>query len=109
LKPPGADSNFDKGNPNSSGSWAPYKLFNIGNSNPVPLMEFISSIEKSLGIKASKNFLEMQPGDVESTSANTKALEDWTSFKPSTSIQDGIDNFIKWYKEFYKIYGDNHE
>ncbi len=103
LKPPSSDSNFDKDNPNSSGSWAPYKLFNIGNSNPVPLMEFISSIEKSLGIKASKNFLEMQPGDVESTSADTKALEEWTGFKPSTSIQEGIDNFIMWYKEFYKI------
>ena len=102
LKPPTTNSNFDTNNPKSSGSWAPYKIFNIGNSNPVPLMEFISALEKSLGLEAQKNFLNMQPGDVESTSADTLALEEWTGFKPNTTVQNGIQNFVNWYKDFYQ-------
>ncbi|MDC3029028.1 NAD-dependent epimerase [Prochlorococcus sp. AH-716-P20] len=82
-------------------STAPYRIFNIGNSNPIKLMEFISEIENSLGIKAKKEFLEMQPGDVANTFADTTALEKWINFKPNTSVKDGITEFIKWYKKFF--------
>ena len=64
-------------------------------------MEFISEIENSLGIKAKKEFLEMQPGDVANTFADTTALEKWINFKPNTSIKDGITEFIEWYKKFF--------
>ncbi len=85
----------------SSSSWAPYKVFNIGNSKPVPLMEFINEIEKSLGIQAKKEYLDMQPGDVSSTSADTSKLEKWVNYKPNTSINKGISEFINWYRNFY--------
>tara|TARA_Y100001978_G_C23693353_1_gene436073 strand:+ start:659 stop:1681 length:1023 start_codon:yes stop_codon:yes gene_type:complete len=101
-KPPINNINFDFQNPSSSTSWAPYRIFNIGNSNPIPLMEFIKAIEDKLGIKAQKEFLEMQPGDVSSTYADTSSLEDWTGFKPNTSIKKGISEFVDWYKSFYK-------
>ena len=65
-------------------------------------MDFISAIEENLGIKAKKEFLGMQPGDVSATSADTSSLEDWTGFKPNTSIKQGISEFLSWYKEFYK-------
>ena len=83
-------------------SWAPYKVFNIGNSKPTNLMDYIKGIEKELNKKAKIIFEGMQPGDVESTFANTKDLEDWVDFKPSTSIEIGIKNFISWYLSYYK-------
>ena len=86
----------------SSSNWAPYKIFNIGNSNPLPLMEFIQAIENELGISAKKVYLDMQPGDVSSTSADTSKLEKWIDFKPNTSVEKGISEFIKWYRDFYK-------
>ena len=64
-------------------------------------MKYIQAIEASLGIKAKKEFLPIQQGDVQSTASDTKALEDWTGFKPNTSIEVGVDRFIKWYREFY--------
>ena len=90
------NGNFD---PNES--WAPYKIFNIGNSNPTPLMDFIVALEDSLGKKAIKKYLPMQPGDVASTESNNKSLEEWINFKPNTSIKDGISKFVCWYKQFY--------
>ena len=96
------DNSFDQRNPNPSTSWAPYKVFNIGNSKPLPLMEFIYTIEKKLGIKAKKDFFDMQPGDVSCTSADTSKLEDWINFKPDTPLKQGISEFIDWYKFFYK-------
>ena len=102
-KAPLNDDNFDCKDPNSSSSWAPYKIFNIGNSNPIQLMTFIKAIEDSLGVCAKKNFLPMQPGDVPATSANTSLLEEWISFKPNTTVKKGISEFIEWYKDFYKI------
>ena len=83
-------------------SWAPYKVFNIGNSKPTNLMDYIKEIEMQLNKKAKIIFEGMQPGDVESTFANTKDLEDWIDFKPSTSIELGIKNFISWYLSYYK-------
>ncbi len=98
-----SDPNFDYLQPSPSASWASYKIFNIGNSNPINLMDFISTIEEILGIKAKKEFLDMQPGDVASTSADTALLENWVGFKPRTSVKDGIKKFIDWYKDFYNF------
>ena len=98
-----SDFNFDYLKPSPSSSWAPYRIFNIGNSNPINLMDFISTIEEILGRKAKKEFLDMQPGDVASTSADTALLEKWIGFKPKTSVKEGIKKFIDWYKDFYNI------
>ena len=102
-KQPEFNRNYDRDNPNPSSSWAPYKIFNIGNSDPQPLMDYIKSLEYSLDKKAKINFLPMQPGDVKATYANTDLLEEWIGFKPKTTIKYGINEFIKWYKNFYKI------
>ena len=102
-KPPSAKNNFDKGNPNPSKSWAPYRVFNIGNSNPIPLMEYISTLEEIIGKKAEKKFLPLQPGDVKATSASTTALEEYIGFKPETPIKKGITEFVSWYRNFYNV------
>ena len=102
-KPPLSNNKFNKLDPLPSQSWAPYRIFNIGNSKPIPLFEYISAIEKALNIVSKKVFLEMQPGDVQVTSADTSALEKWIDFKPNTPIQEGVDKFISWYRSFYKI------
>tara|TARA_B100001029_G_C15055193_1_gene453812 strand:+ start:389 stop:1438 length:1050 start_codon:yes stop_codon:yes gene_type:complete len=87
---------------NSANSWAPYKIFNIGNSKPTNLNDYISAIEKNLNKKADIILEEMQPGDVEKTHANTNNLEKWIRFKPKTTIDDGIKSFISWYLSYYK-------
>ena len=102
-KPAKSDTTIDKLNPDPSKSWAPFKIFNIGNSNPVSLMEYINALEVTLGIKAKIDYLPMQPGDVEATYANTNYLESYIGFKPETKIKDGIKKFIEWYKDFYRI------
>ncbi len=102
-KPPLSDSTFNKLDPDPSKSWAPYRVFNIGNSSPTPLMEYIAALEKSLNMDAQKIYLPMQLGDVKVTSSDTKLLENWIDFKPHTSIQEGINKFVFWYKDFYKI------
>ena len=102
-KTPTSDESFNKENPKLGSSWAPYKIFNIGNSNPIPLMEYINSIEKAIGKKAKINFKPMQMGDVQCTSADTKALEDFINFKPNTSIDEGISKFVDWYQNFYNL------
>lgn len=89
-------------NPDPSSSKAPYKIYNIGNNNPIKLLDFIECIEKELNIQAKKNLIEIQPGDVISTWADIDDLINVIDFKPQTSINTGIKNFIKWYKEFYK-------
>tara|TARA_B100000212_G_scaffold342049_1_gene327352 strand:+ start:120 stop:1145 length:1026 start_codon:yes stop_codon:yes gene_type:complete len=100
-KPSCPDLNFNKSKPNPSSSWAPYMIINIGNSNSIPVLDFVNLLEKELGIEAIKEFIPMQPGDVKSTSANTDKLESWISFKPSTNIEIGIKNFVKWYLNYY--------
>ena len=102
-KIPSGEENFDKKNPSLHSSWAPHKVFNIGNSSSINLMEFIEIIEKELGQKALKNFMPMQPGDVKLTLADTSLLESYIGYKPSTNLKDGIKEFVKWYKIFYKI------
>jgi UDP-glucuronate 4-epimerase len=81
----------------------PYRIYNIGNNAPVPLMDFITAIEEALGIAAQKEFLPLQPGDVEQTYADVQNLIDEFGYKPSTSVKEGIQNFVEWYKAFYKI------
>lgn len=88
--------------PDSGTSLAPYRLYNIGNNNPVDLMYFIECIEKAVGKEAIKNMLPMQPGDVPSTYANVDALVDDVGFRPKTSIEEGIHRFVDWYRNFYK-------
>jgi len=102
-KPAMAHTNFDRSKPNPSISWAPHRIFNIGNSNPLPLLAFISALEQALGIEAIKQFEPMQPGDVEATAADTTSLEEWVGFKPATPIAVGIGNFVSWYRQFYAI------
>ena len=102
-KVPKGDPNWDSNNPDPSTSSAPYKLYNIGNNNPVELSYFIEVIEKNLGKKAKKNLLPLQPGDVIATYADVSDLEKDVGFKPSTPLEVGIANFIDWYKKYYKI------
>ena len=100
---PQADATWtvEEGTPATSS--APYRVYNIGNSNPVTLMDYITALEISLGKVAQKHMMPMQPGDVLETSADTKALYDVIGFKPQTSVQDGVQRFVDWYKAFYKV------
>jgi len=101
-KPAMPDTDFAPSSPNPATSTGPYRLLNIGNSQPVPLLEFIETIESSLGVKAKKNFMPMQAGDVSVTSADTTELDAWVGFKPSTPLVQGVGRFVQWYREFYK-------
>ncbi len=96
---PNPDWNGDK--PDSATSYAPYKLYNIGNNNPVELMKFIEVLEDCLGKKANKNLLPIQPGDVPETYADVDDLVNDVGFKPATSIEEGIKRFVEWYNEYY--------
>ena len=100
-KKPSGSSNWTGKKPNPSFSSAPWNIFNIGNNNPTELEYFISLIEKNLGKKAIKNYLDMQPGDVEETAADISKLNKATGFVPSTSIEIGIPKFISWYRTFH--------
>jgi len=100
---PEANPGWDGKAPDPGTSFAPYRLYNIGNNSPVGLMEFISSIEKCLGKEAKKNFLPMQPGDVPETFADIDDLMDAVGFKPSTPFEEGIRRFVEWYKKYYRI------
>lgn len=99
---PQADKRYDSNNPNPAISNAPYRIYNIGNSNPVKLEDFIRTIENRLGKKAIKEYLPLQDGDVPKTYAYVDDLIDVTGFKPQTSIKDGIEKFIDWYIKYYK-------
>ncbi|MEG2665321.1 MAG: NAD-dependent epimerase [Hafnia sp.] len=84
-------------------SIAPYRVYNIGNSAPVELMDYIKALEDALGIEATKNMMPLQSGDVLETSADTKALYDVIGFKPETTVKDGVKNFVDWYRGFYAV------
>jgi len=99
---PGPDPDWTSDAPNPSTSCAPYKLYNIGNNQPIALMAFIEAIEKALGQKAVKEYLPLQPGDVPATYADVADLIKDTGFKPATPVEEGINNFVKWYKEYYQ-------
>ena len=89
--------------PDPSSSTAPYKIYNIGNSHPVKLMDFIQAIEEVIGHPAEKVYLPMQPGDVYQTDADTTALQQELGFKPNKSIKDGVRETVEWYRSFYKL------
>jgi UDP-glucuronate 4-epimerase len=91
---------WDSTSPDPGTSTAPYRLYNIGNNNPVPLMDFIGAIEKAIGKTAEKELLPMQPGDVAATYADIDALVDAVDYHPRTPVQEGINNFIAWYLEY---------
>ncbi|WP_199636050.1 NAD-dependent epimerase [Serratia sp. PAMC26656] len=100
---PQADASWtvEQGSPATSS--APYRVYNIGNSSPVKLMEYIRALEQALGIEARKNMLPMQPGDVLDTSADTAELYRVIGFKPETGVEEGVKRFVEWYKSFYKV------
>lgn len=100
---PSKNPNWTGNKPDPATSLAPYKLYNIGNSQPVQLMELIETLENTLGKKAQKNFLPMQPGDVPATYADVEDLAQAVDFRPGTSIATGIKNFVDWYREYYRV------
>ncbi len=89
--------------PDQATSIAPWRIYNIGNNNPVKLMDYINALEKNLGKKAKINFLPLQPGDVQNTYANVDNLKKKFNYKPSTSVADGVSKFVEWYKDYYNI------
>lgn len=100
IPQPNPEWTVENGSPANSS--APYRVYNIGNSSPVELMDYIIALEEALGMVAEKNMMPIQPGDVLETSADTKPLYDLVTFKPQTSVKDGVKNFVDWYKEYYK-------
>jgi UDP-glucuronate 4-epimerase len=103
VKPPKERENWDAKNTSSETSSAPYSIYNIGNNSPVGLMEYIKAIEVALDKESVKNYMGMQPGDVRATYANVDDLYDYIDFKPETTVQEGINKFIEWYKVYYNI------
>ena len=100
---PQADTSWDRINPDPGTSFAPYRVFNIGGSTPVELMRYIEVLEETLGKKAKKNMMPMQPGDVVATCADAADLESVTGFRPQISVEEGIKRFVEWYREYYKV------
>jgi UDP-glucuronate 4-epimerase len=102
-RPSEPNPTFDPANPDPGTSNAPYRVFNIGNSQPTPLNDYIEALEEALGKKAQRNLLPMQPGDVPATSADTTELDKWVGFKPSTPVKEGVRRFVEWYREYYRV------
>lgn len=102
-RPATANQSWTGAQPDPGTSFAPYRLYNIGNNNPVQLGYFIELIENALGKEAVKNMMDLQPGDVPATFADVDALIEDVGYKPATPIETGIKNFIDWYKEYYKV------
>ena len=98
---PNPDWTVEGGSPATSS--APYRVYNIGNSSPVELMDYITALEEALGMEAKKNMMPMQPGDVLETSAETQPLYDLVGFRPQTTVKQGVKNFVDWYKDYYAI------
>jgi UDP-glucuronate 4-epimerase len=97
AKPATPAADFDTAHPDPATSHAPYRIFNIGNSQPVGLLDYIGALEKAMGRQARKNLREMQPGDVPMTAADTSALEAWVGFRPSTPLDVGLRHFVDWF------------
>lgn len=102
-RPATSDPDFNPQAPHPGRSRAPYRVFNIGNHEPVPLLEFIGCVEEALGRQADKRLLPMQDGDVPATFANVDALNDWVEFAPRTGIREGVARFVHWYREHYGV------
>ena len=101
--PATSNVNWNSKQPDPATSRAPWRIYNIGNNNPVQLMDYIKALEKTLGKKAKINFLPLQPGDVPDTYANVDNLKKKFNYKPSTSVISGVSNFVKWYKDYFRI------
>lgn len=101
-KPATSNAAWDPATPDPGSSSAPYRLFNIGNNQPVALMDFIGAIEEALGQEARKDFLPLQPGDVPATFADIDALSDYVDYRPGTPIREGISRFVDWYRSYYR-------
>jgi UDP-glucuronate 4-epimerase len=102
-KPASADPEFDPLQPNPATAAVPHRIFNIGNSRPIPLLRFIEVLEQALGREAIRDLQPMQPGDVPATYADTRALEAWVGFRPSTPIERGVERFASWYREYHGV------
>lgn len=102
-KPATSDPDFDPAHPDPATARAPYRVFNLGNHAPVPLMEYIEALEHALGRTAQKNFLPLQPGDVPATAADIDALEAWVGFRPSTPVRAGVQCFVDWYLRYHGL------
>ena len=100
---PEKNPNWDESIDELGASFAPYRIYNIGNNSPVPLMKFINVLEEKIGKEANKQYMEMQPGDVLRTYADVSELERDIDFKPSTTIEDGLGKFVDWYKQYYNV------
>ena len=98
-----ADANYDAMQGDPARSNVPFRVFNIGNHDPVPLMDFISAIEGAVGREAVKNFLPLQSGDVPATSADVQELEAWTGFRPATPVPEGVRRFVAWYRAYFRV------
>ena len=102
-KVPMPDKNWSGLTPDPASSFAPYRVYNIGNNKPIELLQFIETIEQKVGKKAIKNFLPLQDGDVPETYANVDDLMREIDFRPATPIEEGVAKFVDWYKEYYQI------
>ena len=100
-KPATADPHFDPLHPDPATAAVPHRLFNIGNSQPIPLLRFIEVLEQALGREAIRDLQPMQPGDVPATAADTSALEAWVGFRPTTAIETGVERFAGWYRDYF--------
>jgi UDP-glucuronate 4-epimerase len=100
-EPATPDAAFDAGSPDPATSWAPWRLYNIGNHRPVPLLDYIAALERALGRKATKRMQPMQPGDVRATFAETARLADAVGYSPSTPLEAGLAKFAQWFKSYY--------
>ena len=102
-QPAAADPTWNSNQPDPATSYAPYRVYNIGNNNPVKLMRYINALEDCLGKKAIMEMLPMQPGDVPATQADVSRLERDTGFQPATQVEDGIAKFVTWYRDYYQV------
>ncbi|MFM7228800.1 MAG: NAD-dependent epimerase [Cyanobacteriota bacterium] len=102
-RPATADAAFDADHPHPGRSWAPHRLFNIGNASPTPLLTYVEALEQALDRPAQRRLLPLQPGDVPATAADTSALEAWTGFRPATPVHEGVARFVAWYRAFYQV------
>ena len=102
FKPASRNKNWENEKPDPGSSNSPWRVYNIGNNNPVKLMDCISALEKAIGIEAKKEFLPLQPGDVPDTYADVNDLVLEFDYKPSTPIDSGIKKFVDWYKDYFK-------
>ncbi|MFN2395882.1 MAG: NAD-dependent epimerase [Bacteroidales bacterium] len=103
VNPPAYNPEFDNSHPDPAASYAPYRIFNIGNSRPVLLLDFIDALEKALGKKAIRHMMPMQPGDVAATWADVSELQNHTGYQPKVGVEEGIERFGEWYRGYYGV------